>query len=51
MYPRVLDLYNFCSDSLKKSLDEGRAIQEKQRSDEDAARLEGKRKEAEENDK
>ena len=24
MYPRVLDLYNFCSDELKKSLDLGR---------------------------
>ena len=51
MYPKVFDLYNFCSDSLKQTLNEGRAIQEKQRSEEDAARLEGKKKMAEENDK
>jgi ubiquitin carboxyl-terminal hydrolase 14 len=51
MYPRVLDMYNFCSDSLKQTLNEGRAIQERQRSEEDAARLAGKKKQAEENDK
>ena len=49
MYPKVFDLYNFCSDSLKQTLNEGRASQEKQRSEEDAARLEGKKKMAEEN--
>jgi len=51
MYPKIMDMYNFCSDSLKQTLNEGRAIQEKQRAEEDAARLEGKRKLAEENDK
>lgn len=27
MYPRTLDIYNFCSESLKKTLDEGREIE------------------------
>jgi ubiquitin carboxyl-terminal hydrolase 14 len=26
MYPRVMDLFNFCSDSLKETLKEGRAL-------------------------
>ena len=30
MYPKVLDMYNFCSESLKATLKEGRAVQEKQ---------------------
>jgi len=51
MYPKVLDLYQFCSDSLKVKLDAGRAVEEKQRSADDAARLEGKKKQAEESDK
>lgn len=51
MYPRVLDLYQFCSDSLKVKLDKGREVEEAQRSAEDAARLEGKKKQAEESDK
>lgn len=29
MFPKVLDIYNHCSESLKKSLDEGRAIEQK----------------------
>jgi ubiquitin carboxyl-terminal hydrolase 14 len=27
MYPKVLDLYEFCSDSLKKTLDAGREVE------------------------
>lgn len=26
MYPRVMDMFNFCSDSLKETLKEGRAL-------------------------
>lgn len=51
MYPKVLDLYEFCSDNLKKTLDEGRAIEQKHRSEEDRVRLEGKQKDSLENDK
>jgi ubiquitin carboxyl-terminal hydrolase 14 len=40
-YPRVLDVYEFCSDSLKKQLDEGREIERKEREAEDAKRLQG----------
>lgn len=42
-YPRVLDLYQFCSDGLRKTLDEGRLIEEEQRIADDVARLEGKK--------
>ena len=51
MYPRVLDMYNFCSDSLKETLNEGRTIMEKQRIEEDVLILEGKKKVSAENDK
>lgn len=51
MYPKVMDMFNFCSDSLKETLKDGRALQEKQRTEEDAARLEGKKQQADENDK
>ena len=51
MFPKTLDLYDFCSDSLKKELDQGRDIETKQREEEDKIRLEGKKKEAEESDK
>jgi ubiquitin carboxyl-terminal hydrolase 14 len=51
MYPKVLDLYNFCSDSLKQTLNEGRLIMEKQRIEEDVLILEGKKKVSAENDK
>jgi len=51
MYPRLFDAYNFCTESLKKTLDEGREIERKQREDEDKARLEGKRQLAEESDR
>lgn len=47
LYPRVFDLYNHCSDELKKSLDHGREFEEKLRAEEDSLKLEGKRKEAE----
>lgn len=50
MYPKVFDLYNFCSDELKKSLDHGREFEQKIREEEDRERLEGKKKEAEESD-
>lgn len=42
VYPRVLDIYSFCSDELKKSLDFGREFESKLRQEEDVARLEGK---------
>lgn len=29
MYPRILDIYNFCTDSLKKTLDAGREVEQK----------------------
>lgn len=50
-YPRVLDVYKFCSDELKKSLDCGRELDAKIRAEEDRLRLDGKKKEAEESDK
>ena len=49
-YPRVFDLYNFCSDELKKSLDHGRDFEQKLRAEEDKAKLEGKQKQAAESD-
>jgi ubiquitin carboxyl-terminal hydrolase 14 len=30
-YPRVLDIYEFCSDELRAKLDEGREIERKER--------------------
>jgi len=49
-YPRVLDVYEHCSDELKKSLDHGREFEQKIRKEEDAAILEGKKKEAAQSD-
>lgn len=49
-YPKVFDLYNHCSDELKKSLDLGREFEEKLRIEEDIARLEGKKIKAAESD-
>ena len=49
-YPRVMDVYNYCSDELKKSLDHGRELETKMREQEDAIRLEGKKAEAEKSD-
>lgn len=50
MYPRILDIYNFCSPDLKKSLDHGREFEAKLREQEDKERLEGL-KQAEEESK
>lgn len=50
MYPRIFDIYNFCSPDLKKSLDHGREFEAKIREDEDKERLEGLKK-AEEDSK
>jgi len=51
MFPKVFDIYNNCTDELKKSLDLGREFEQKIRAEEDNAKLEGKRKEAEKYDK
>ena len=51
MFPKVLDVYNYCSDELKKSLDHGREFEQKLRTEEDNAKLEGKIKAAEQYDK
>lgn len=40
-YPRVLDIYEFCSDALKKQLDAGRDLERIEREQEDAKRLAG----------
>lgn len=50
MFPRVLDIYNYCSQELKKSLDHGREFDAKIREEEDKERLEGLKK-AEEDSK
>jgi ubiquitin carboxyl-terminal hydrolase 14 len=42
MYPKVFDLYNHCTDELKKSLDLGREFEQKIREEEDNAKLAGK---------
>jgi len=34
-YPKVLDIYEFCSDGLKKQLDAGRELERKEREIED----------------
>jgi ubiquitin carboxyl-terminal hydrolase 14 len=44
MYPKILDLYNFCSPDLKKSLNHGREFEAKIREEEDKNRLEGIKK-------
>lgn len=48
MYPRILDIYNFCTPDLMKSLDHGRQFEAKIREEEDAARLAGIKKAEEE---
>lgn len=40
-YPKVLDVYEFCSDSLKKQLEEGRDIERKEADAEEARRIAG----------
>ena len=51
MYPKVFDLYNHCSDELKKSLDLGREFESKLRAEEDDLKLQGKIKQSEVYDK
>lgn len=41
-FPKVFDLYEFCTDDLKKSLDQGRDFERRIREEEDAKRLAGK---------
>lgn len=41
-FPRVLDIYEFCSDQLKKNLDEGREMERQQREITDGASKAGK---------
>ena len=41
-FPKNLDLYDICSEELKKSLDLGREFARKIREEEDSKRLEGK---------
>jgi ubiquitin carboxyl-terminal hydrolase 14 len=38
-FPKVLDIYDFCTDELKKSLDVGREFERKLREEEDNRRL------------
>lgn len=40
-FPKVLDIYDFCTDELKKSLDLGREFERKLREEEDNRRLQG----------
>lgn len=51
IFPKVLDLYKFCSPELQKTLDEGRSLDQKQREEIDKAILEGKKALAAENDR
>ncbi len=44
-FPKVLDVYELCSEELKKSLDLGREFDRKQREEEDNRILAGKEKE------
>jgi len=41
-FPKVLDLFEFCTDQLKQGLDLGREYDQKLRAEEDAKILEGK---------
>ena len=41
-FPKVLDIWEFCTDELKASLNHGRELEEKIRAEQDAAALEGK---------
>jgi ubiquitin carboxyl-terminal hydrolase 14 len=41
-FPKVLDVYDHCTDELKKSLDLGREFERKLREEEDARKLTGK---------
>lgn len=48
MYPRILDLFNFCTPELQESLKHGREFDAKLREEEDKMRLEGIKKAEEE---
>ncbi len=41
-FPKMFDIYDFCTEELKKSLDLGRDFERRLREEEDAARLSGK---------
>lgn len=41
-FPKVFDVYEYCSEELKKSLDVGREFESKLRAEEDERKLEGK---------
>lgn len=49
-FPKVLDIYELCTDDLKKSLDVGREFERKIREEEDAKRLSGKEEEKKDGD-
>ncbi len=40
-FPKVFDIYDFCTDELKQSLDLGREFERKLREEEDNKRLQG----------
>lgn len=44
-FPKVFDIYEFCTDELKESLLQGRALETKNREAEDAERLTGQEEE------
>ena len=49
-FPKVFDIFEFCSDQLKESLLQGRALETDNRAKEDAVILEGKQEEAKQAD-
>ena len=49
-FPKVFDIYELCTDDLKKSLDVGREFERKIREEEDAKRLSGKDSEKKDGD-
>ena len=49
-FPKVFDIYELCTDELKKSLDVGREFERKLREEEDAKRLTGKDEEKKDGD-
>ena len=44
-FPKVFDIFEFCTDELKQSLLQGRELETKNRETEDAIRLEGREEE------
>jgi ubiquitin carboxyl-terminal hydrolase 14 len=49
-FPKIFDIYELCTDELKKSLDVGREFERKIREEEDARRLAGKEEEKKQED-